>query len=245
METSGIIAASRQGALRRQLQVVANNLANINTTGFKAERMMFVEHVVKSKGGEKLIHPRHSYVRDIATRVDPSSGSIEQTGNSLDIAVQGDGFFAIQGDGGQEQYTRNGRFQLSPDGTVVTQDGFPLLSEGGGTFVLNATDTDITISRDGTFSTSAGELGKIRVVRFENLQNMERTAGARFTTEDQPEDIAQPSLVQGALEGSNVSPIEEMSKMIALHRTYDHVRSFIQREDDRQREMVRTFSRDT
>ena len=111
MENTSFIALSRQSALRRQMDVVANNVANMNTAGFKGERMMFVEHLVKSKGGEKILGDRLSYVRDISTMRDLSDGPLEKTGNPLDLAITGDGYFMVQTDVGN-QYTRNGRFQL-------------------------------------------------------------------------------------------------------------------------------------
>jgi len=93
MEASTYIALSRQGGLRRQLDVIANNLANMNTTGFKGEKMMFVEHLVRSRGGHKPIGTKISYIRDIATLRDFSEGPLEGTGNPLDVAIKGDGFF--------------------------------------------------------------------------------------------------------------------------------------------------------
>ncbi len=109
METTTLIALSRQGGLRRQLDVVANNIANMNTTGFKGERMMFVEHLVKSQESGKLLGTKLSFARDIATMLDVSEGPMETTGNPLDLAITGEGYFVIQTENG-ERYTRNGRF---------------------------------------------------------------------------------------------------------------------------------------
>ena len=96
MEASTYIALSRQGGLRRQMDVLANNLANMNTSGFKSEKMMFVEHLVKSKDSNSLLGQKNAYVRDIATRRDFSEGSLELTNNPLDFGISGDGFFKIQ-----------------------------------------------------------------------------------------------------------------------------------------------------
>ncbi len=224
------------------MDIVANNIANVDTVGFKGERMMFVEHLVKSKGGETLIAPKLAYVRDIATMTDLSEGEFETTGNPLDVAIAGEGFFAVQTPEG-ETYTRNGRFRLDEQGQLVNQQGNPVLSQGGAPVVFAPTDKKIEIARDGTISTENGELGKLRLVRFDNLQALKRTSGSMFKAEaDNP---AQPSndaaLVQGALESSNVEGIVEMATMINLHRTYDGVRTFINREDERQRNMIRTL----
>jgi len=242
METTSVIALSRQAALRRQMDVVANNIANVDTSGFKGERMMFVEHLVKSKGGESLIAPKLAYVRDIATMTDLSEGPFETTGNPLDVAISGDGYFAIQTQQG-EAYTRSGRFRLDEQGQLVNHQGHPVLSQGGAPVIFAPTDKKIEIARDGTISTENGELGKLRLVRFDNPQALKRTAGALFSAEanNPPLESTKAALVQGALESSNVEGIVEMANMINLHRTYDSVRTFINKEDERQRSMIKAL----
>ena len=238
METTTLIALSRQGGLRRQLDVVANNIANMNTTGFKGERMMFVEHLVKSQESGKLLGTKLSFARDIATMLDVSEGPMETTGNPLDLAITGEGYFVIQTENG-ERYTRNGRFKLDDGGQLVNQNGEPVLSIGGQPFFLSPEDTEISISKDGTMSTNNGDLGQIRVVTFDNQQVLERSAAGLFSSEAPPKDVQETEIVQGMLEGSNVQPIFEMARMIDIHRTYDGVRSFIEREDERIRNMIR------
>ncbi|HEX9702542.1 MAG TPA: flagellar basal-body rod protein FlgF [Rhodospirillales bacterium] len=243
METSTIVALSRQGGLQRQMDIVANNLANMNTTGFKGEDMMFVEHLVKTKGGERLLGTKLAYSRDIATLMNTADGPMETTGNPLDFAVNGDGFFVIQTPQG-DRYTRNGRFRLSEGGQLVNQAGQPVLSSGGQPFFLAPEDTEITVSRDGTLSTNNGVLGKIKLVRFENPQQLKRAAGGLFFAENaNPIDVEAPSIAQGMLEGSNIQPIFEMAKMIDIHRTYESVRNFIDREDERMKNMIREMGR--
>lgn len=244
METSAVIAASRQGALKRQLEIVANNLANMSTNGYKSSQMMFVEHVVKSKGGERLISPNLTYTRDIATRIDVSDGAIETTGNPLDLAIRNDGFFVVRDAQGQEYYTRNGQFRLDTTGQIVNQQGHALMASGGQPIILSPNDSQINVARDGTLSTENGQLGKIRVVQFDNPQDMQRTSGAMFTSQNPPTDIAAPDIIQGSLEGSNVEPIMEMSRMIELHRSYDSAKSFIEKEDERQKSMIQGLTRD-
>lgn len=244
METTAVIAASRQGALRRQLNVVANNLANMSTNGYKADQMMFVEHVVKSKGGERLISPKLTFTRDLATRLDTTDGAIETTGNQLDMAIRNDGFFVVRDPQGAEFYTRNGQFRLDTNGQIVNQQGYPLLSSGGQPITLGPNDAEINVARDGTISTENGQIGKVRIVRFENPQDLVRTSGALFSSNTPAIDIPSPDIIQGALEGSNVEPIMEMAKMIELHRSYESAKSFIEREDERQKEMIRSLVRD-
>lgn len=243
MENTVFVALSRQTALRREMDVIANNIANMNTTGFKGEKMMFVEHLVRSKGGEKYFGEKLSYVRDVATVRDTTEGHLKQTGNPLDLAVSGDGYFAVETDAG-ERYTRNGRFQLDGTGQLVTQEGHPVLSTTGQPFFFGPTDSIITVSGDGTVSTENGALGQIRVVSFADQQRLEQAGSLLLNPDDgnQPEDVEQPMIVQGALESSNVEPIIEMTHMIDVHRSYDSVRSLIEKEDERQRSMIRTMS---
>lgn len=243
MENTTYVALSRQATLRRQMDVVANNLANMSTHGYKSGQMMFVEHLTKSKGGDGLLTPKLAYVRDIATMTDTKPGAIETTGNPLDIAIQGDGFFVVQTPEG-EHYTRNGRLQLDNTGQLVNQLGQPILADGGAPLIFAPEDTQIVISKDGTVSTNNGELGKLRVVRFDNDQKLERTSGAQFTTteDNPPQNVDTPTVLQGAVEGSNVEPILEMANMITVHPAYDSVKSFIEREDERQRSMIRDMA---
>ncbi len=238
METTTLIALSRQGGLRRQLDIVANNIANMNTTGFKGERMMFVEHLVKSQESGKLLGTKLSFARDIATMLDVSEGPMETTGNPLDLAITSEGYFVIQTENG-ERYTRNGRFKLDDGGQLVNQNGEPVLSTGGQPFFLSPEDTEISVSRDGTMSTNNGDLGQLRIVTFDNQQLLERSAAGLFSSEAPPKDVQEPEIVQGMLEGSNVQPIFEMARMIDIHRTYDGVRNFIEREDERIRNMIK------
>ncbi|MAO55693.1 MAG: flagellar basal-body rod protein FlgF [Rhodospirillaceae bacterium] len=244
METTAVIAASRQGGLKRQLEVVANNLANMSTNGFKSSQMMFVEHVVKSKGGERLISPKLTYTRDIATRIDVTDGAIETTGNPLDMAVRNEGFFVVRDQGGNEFYTRNGQFRLDTTGQIVNQQGYALIAEGGQPITLSPEDSEINVGRDGTISTENGQLGKLQIVRFDNPQDMQRTSGALFTSQLPPQPVQNADIIQGALEGSNVEPIMEMARMIELHRSYESAKSFIEREDERERSMIRDLVRE-
>ncbi len=224
------------------MDIVAHNIANMNTAGFKGQDMMFVEHLVKSRGGEKLLGTKLAYARDIATLTNFNEGPMEKTGNPLDLAITGDGFLVVQTDQG-ERYTRNGRLKIDDGGQLVNQNGQAVLSSGGQPFILAPEDTQITVSRDGTISTNNGDLGKLRLVRFENPQLLKRAAGGLYSSEAAPIDVEQPSISQGMLEGSNIQPIFEMAKMIEIHRTYDSVRTFLEREDERMRNMIKEMGR--
>lgn len=240
MESTSYIALSYQTGVHRQMDVVANNIANMNTHGFKGERMMFIEHVSESLGSNRIKKTPLSYVRDIATMTDVTAGQLEKTGNSLDLAITGEGFFVVQTENG-DRYTRNGRFKLDGEGQIVTQTGDPLLSDSGNPFFLSPDDTNITISRNGTVATNNGELGQIRLVNFEAPQKLLRMADEYFSSTTPPLDVELPEVEQGMLEGANVKPILEMANLIEINRRYDSTRKFIEREDERVRAMLKEY----
>ena len=243
METTSSIALSRQVVLRREMNVVANNIANMNTNGFKGEKMLFVDHLVRSKSDEHVLGEKLAFVRDIATVRDTSEGHLISTSNPLDLAISGEGYFAIETDIG-ERYTRNGRFQLDQAGQLVTKSGEPVLSDTGAPFFFGPTDREITINVDGTISTENGPLGKLRVVRFEDDLALNQESNLQFAADpDNPPIDAESYMVnQGMLESSNVQPIIELTRMIEVNRSYDSVKKFIDKEDERQRTMIRKLN---
>ena len=242
MENTSLIALSRQGTLRRHLNIIANNLANMNTTGFKAKKMMFIEHLARSEGGTGITGQSISFVRDIATMRNTAAGTLKETGNPLDMAIRGPGYFVVETEDG-ERYTRNGHFRLDEAGQLVAQGGHPVLSDSGQPFFFSPEDSAIKVAPDGTVSTENGDLGRIRVVRFENDQELRETAGGLLTSESLPQDVETPDVAQNMLENSNVLPILEIAKMIAVERAYSDVKRFITREDERIRTMMRELNR--
>lgn len=239
METTLLVALSRQGVLRRQMDVVANNIANMNSNGFKAERMMLTDHVVKS-GFPGPATPI-AFVRDVSTMRDQAQGRLESTGNPFDLAIEGEGFFAIA-DGEGELYGRNGRFRLDETGQLVTEQGAPVLTRAGAPVFFSEADTRIAIAKDGTISSENGELGQLRIVDFDAPQAMLPVGGGLYSAEEAPREVAMPNIVQGMLERSNVEPILEMEKMIRVQRAYASVRNLVDREDDRIKQMLQIYA---
>jgi len=242
METTSLIAVSKQAVIRRSLSVIANNLANMNTTAYKGEKMMFVEHLVRSPGGTKIGGDKLAFVRDIATARDLSEGAFKKTENPLDLAINGDGFFVIDTPGG-ERYTRNGNFQIGNDGQLVTRNGDPILSESGAPFFLSPDDTHIEVDSSGIISTENGELGKIAVVNFADKRDLQLVAGGLYSSEQQATPAEEAKVTQGMLEGSNIQPIIEMTRMIEVQRAYEGTKIFIQKEDERLKNMVKEYAR--
>ncbi|MHA1597401.1 MAG: flagellar basal-body rod protein FlgF [Alphaproteobacteria bacterium] len=242
MESTAIIALSKQSVVRRKMSVIANNLANMNTTGFKGEKLMFIEHLVRSKGGTTIGGDKLRYVRDIATYRDLAEGPMAKTGNPLDLAISGDGFFVI-GTGGGDRYTRGGNLQLDEEGQLVTRQGDPILSEDGDPFFFSPQDKNIDIAKDGTVSTENGTIGKLAVVTFENPQDMRIIAGGLYSTQQAPKELDEMKVMQGMLEQSNVNPIIEMTRMIQVSRSYASTKSFIEKEDERMKKTIQEYAR--
>jgi flagellar basal-body rod protein FlgF len=248
MENALLIGLSRQIALHRELEVVANNIANLNTTGYKADGQMFEEFLmpVASAGSFQGNDQRLSYVQDRATWHDFSAGPLKQTGNPLDVAIDGDAFLVVQTARG-ERYTRNGALQINATGQLVTSAGDPVLGEGG-PIQLQNTDHDVSINPDGTITVREGAntvsdsaRGKLRLVRFDRVQQQQKDGSSLFAA---PNGIApQPApttvrVVQGAIEQSNVRSVIEMSRMVELTRTYAQVANLLQQAGDLRRNAI-------
>jgi flagellar basal-body rod protein FlgF len=238
MENAQLISLSRQMALQRQMDVVANNLANVNTTGFKAEQILFEEYVMPVARNQDFawIDQPLSYTQDWSTLHDLGDGAVIQTGNPLDVAIQGDGFLAVMTPAG-ERWTKSGALQLDANGTLVTTDGHPVLGDGG-EIRFDETEIDINIAPDGTVSSNNGDKGRLRVVEFEDPQALARMGSNLFAGGNPVDGTGTTRLLQGALEKSNVSGISEMAEMIRVSRSYQSVASMMQRQDEMRRSAV-------
>jgi len=232
MDNALRIGLSRQMALKTRMNVIANNLANINTAGFKRDTVhmeefrMPVAQMTELRGRDKAL----SYVHDRAVLNNMSAGSMKQSGNELDVAINGKGWFSINTPSG-ERYTRNGEFKLNNEGTLVTNDGFPVLGSGG-PISFGPNETQITIARDGTISSSEGVKGQIRVVTFNEEQNLNKEGFNLFKTDEQPTPVEQPNLMQGMVEGSNVKPVLELTTMIETTRAYVNQAQLLKKSEE-------------
>jgi flagellar basal-body rod protein FlgF len=241
MENAVLIGLSRQTALQRELEVVANNIANLNTTGFKADGAVFSEFLRDKADTDQFAAQdrRLSLVQDRMNWHDMSQGVVQQTGGPLDIAIDGDGMLAVQTAGG-EHYTRNGALQLNNLGQVVTTNGDVVLGESG-PIVIQQTDRDIVINKDGTIKVREGQSlnsdstrGKLRLVRFDDPQQLRKDGASSYNAPAgvQPQPIANPNVIQGAIEKSNVRSVIEMSRMIEVTRAYTEVANIISQQND-------------
>ncbi|SDN99041.1 flagellar basal-body rod protein FlgF [Methylobacterium phyllostachyos] len=233
MQNALFVGVSSQMALQRELDVIANNMANVSTTGFKARSSRFQEYLMPVASADSFARPdrRLSYVIDQGTTLDLGQGPIEQTGNPLNIAVKGSAFIAVQSPQG-ERYTRNGAFEINPQGTLVTSDGYPVVGDGG-PITINAQETGLAIGSDGTVSTNLGIRGRIKLVTFANPQQLTNEGGNLYASGEAGRPAGLEGRVEaGALERSNVRPVIEMTRLMDVNRSYAMVSSMISRLDE-------------
>lgn len=231
MENAQLVALSRQVALQRQLDVVANNMANLTTTGFKASKLLFEDYLmpVASDNDFAGLDQEVHYTQDWSTVHDMSAGSVEQTGNDLDVALMGSGFLTVQTPDGV-RYTRSGALVMDAAGTLVDLNGNPVLGTSG-PITFDDSDTDITIGQDGTVSTNNGNKGRIAIAEFSDPQVLSRE-GDNYFAGPAPDAPVATRLMQGAIERSNVSGVTELTTMIRVQRAYQSLASLMQRQDE-------------
>ncbi|MDG3441765.1 flagellar basal-body rod protein FlgF [Nitrospirillum amazonense] len=232
MENPIYVALSRQEALSRQLDVVANNIANMNTTGYKQQRMLFQEYLEKPARGERV-----SFVQDYGLMRDTRAGALQVTNNTLDLALKGDGYFTVETLSGP-RYTRAGNFQLNDRREIVDQNGLPVLDTNDNRITVPDGTTDLKIQGDGTVMADRAQLGKLKIVSFDDQQQMQTLGGGLMTTTQTPRPSANPQVTQGAVEASNVQAIVESTAMIDVLRQYQMTQKLVDEEHDRIRNAI-------
>ena len=243
MQNALLVGLSRQVALARELDVVANNVANMNTTGYKADGSVFEEYLNSAARADQT-GARVSFVLDRGTWHNMSQGPVERTGNPLDVAVDGNAFLVVQTPRG-ERYTRNGALQINATGQLVTSEGDTVLGDSG-PITIQPNDHQVSISRDGTISVREGTSnvdsarGKLRLVSFANPQQLQKDGGSTFnvTGGAQPQDAPNAGLIQGVIEKSNVHGVVEMTRMIEITRTYTQIAAMLQQQSDLARQAI-------
>lgn len=241
-------AVSGAMAQSARLDTVANNLANVNTTGFKRDGQLFREYLTSyNKEPGAIEVPRvpasiesfyahnggdKSFVDLDGTFSDMSQGTIRPTGNSLDLAIEGDGFFEVATTEGS-RYTRAGNFAVDGEGRLVTKSGFPVQREGGGEFKF--TSADVNISTNGEVFEKGQSLGRLSLIKVGNKDALMKQGSNLFALKENLEaQISQAvdsKVNQGFLEGSNVNIVREMTDMISATRTFESTQKAIQAYD--------------
>lgn len=236
MEASSYTTLARQSGLMREMQAVAHNIANISTTGFRREGVIFAEYVHPTGPGHASLSMAHAHARHTHL----TQGGLERTGGAFDLAIEGPGFFQVQTPQG-ERLTRAGSFTPNEAGELATATGHLLLDAGGAPVFIPPDARDIAISRDGTVSANGAPLAQIGLVLPAEPVTLRRESGTLFATEGALEPVETPAMIQGFLENSNVEPVAEIARMIEVQRAYELGQSFLEREDDRIRNLMRTL----
>jgi len=241
MENSLLVSLSQQLATYRAMDVIANNIANVSTPGFKRDAAKFEEYVamMRPAEGQKGMQPV-SFVKDSGVTRDTSQGNIEQTGARFDLAISGKGYFAVQTPAGL-RYTRDGHFSLDGSGNLVTSQGYQVQGDGGA-ITIAPTDGEVNIAPDGMISSVVNgvgnQLGKIKVVDFADDTLLTKQGSSLYSTGQTPNTPATVNIRQGALEASNVQPVIEISKMLEVQRAYEATANLSKSEEDMMRQAI-------
>ncbi len=241
MDDTTYIALSRQMALWREMSVVANNMANANTTAYKSQQMMFRQYLMPFHATNPALGRHLAFVQDVGILQDPDEGPLTSTGNPLDFAIHGSGYFQVQTMAGM-RYTRNGHFSLDQNGILVNDEGDAVMNTNNQPIIIAPNEAKVTVASDGTVSTENGIIARIKVVRFPNAQDMHRIGSSMYETTQAPETILRPDVVQGMLEQSNVKPVIEMTHLISIMRQYQSNQKIIDEESNRRDEAIRVLS---
>ncbi|MEM7295065.1 MAG: flagellar hook-basal body complex protein [Pseudomonadota bacterium] len=237
MEITGYSLLSRQTGLLRELETIANNVANGSTTGFRAEGLLFSEYV-QARDGAPSVSMAHGNVR----LTDMTQGGIQRTGGTFDLAIEGEGFFLLETPEGQ-RLTRAGAFTPNEVGELVNHQGHRLLDLGQAPIFIPVGSNDASIGADGTLSIDGQAQGQIGIWQPVDLTDLRRGDGVKFRTESPLEPVLNPTIMQGFLEGSNVNPIAQITRLIEVQRSYEMGQNFMRNEHDRLTSLVEALSR--
>lgn len=240
MMNAQLVGLSREIALRRELDVIANNLANMNTTGFQAERMAFEDYLMPRAEASAFQHRDHdvAFVQDWATYRDMEPGARRVTGNELDLALSPGGYLAVETPEGI-RYTRNGALQINDQGQMVTAQGHPVISLGGTPILFSPSDSDITITGTGEVTTNSGGRGSLQLVSFANEQELQKVGDNLFRAPQEADPDASVRVTQGVLETSNVQSVREMSRLVEVQRAYEMQANMIRKADEMRQAAIR------
>lgn len=244
MDNTNYIALSRQMALWKQMDIVSNNMANMNTSGYKTDDALFTSFLVQTPEAQGVGSEPLFCTEDFGSFQNFIEGSMLHTGNTFDVAIKGDAFFCVDTAGG-EKYTRKGQFSLDAEGKLVTNDGAVVLSENNEPFFFAPGEKEITISENGDVLTENGLIGRLKLAKFADNQKLLKIAGTMFENTQGNAVIYGGdgvSVHQGTVEKSNVEPISEMTKLINLQRSYEYVQQMIDNEHERISNTISTYA---
>ena len=224
----------RQSGLLRELTVIAQNVANAGTTGYRAEATVFAEHVARGGTGAPSLSMGHAAARF----TDLAQGALERTGGRYDLAIEGEGFFQVQGPDGP-LLTRAGAFTPDAEGRLVTLDGLPVLGVGGAAIQIPPGAGEVAVAPDGTLSRGGQPFAQLDLVVPDDVNGLTRAGDTRFAHEGATLPVEAPRVAQGMLEASNVSPVQEIARMVIVQNAYQLGQNLMDREHERLTSMLR------
>ncbi|PRX33869.1 flagellar basal-body rod protein FlgF [Meinhardsimonia xiamenensis] len=238
MANVGYVTLTRLSGLKREFDAIAQNVANMSTTGYRREGVIFSEFIARggNAGGALSMAAGRARVFDMA------QGGLQQTGGRFDFAIEGEGFFLLETPDGPA-LTRAGSFTPSPEGELVAPDGARLLDAGGAPIFVPPDARNIALATDGTLTADGQPIAQVGLYAASQPERMSRLPGARFAAEGGVEPVAGGVILQGFLEGANVQPVTEIARMIEVQHAYEAGRNLLEREDERIRDVLRTLGK--
>jgi flagellar basal-body rod protein FlgF len=245
VDISAYVLLSHEQALRRQLDTVANNMANVGTIGFRREQPVFQEMLKRSDSTLTRDARQAHFVLDFGAVHDTTQGAFQATGNALDLAIQGPGYLAVALPDGGTAYTRAGNLKILEGGVIATANGIPVRGEGGQPITVPPEAMGrVSIAADGTVAGPEGPLGRIAVTVFEDEGRVDpRGDGLMEATNGRELAAAETKLRTGGLEGSNVQPIIETTHMIEIMRAYQTSQRMVDGISDMRKRAIERLGR--
>jgi flagellar basal-body rod protein FlgF len=235
MDAAGYVTLTRQSGLMREMQLIANNIANASTAGFRREGVVFSEYVQRLDDAPSL-----SMAHASARHVDLTPGETELTGAAFDFAIEGEGFFLVETPRGN-RLTRAGMFTPSAEGELANPEGYRLLDQGGAPVFVPPDAGPVMLSGDGTLSAAGEPIARIGLWQPSAPGDLQHEGGTLFRTTQGEEPLEAGRIVQGRIEVSNVNPMSELARMVEVQRAYEAGQSFLDREDDRMRTVIQVL----
>ena len=221
-------SASALSALERWQDAVSQNITSSQNTGYRKRTVSFSTQTagelqpdtkarIGSEGTVPMLFPKTN------SGINFASGESQPTRRDLDVAIQGDGFFEVQTSNGSKAYTRSGEFSMTADRTLATSNGDQVLSDGGAPLTFLPGAGSVVINRDGTVFQGTNSIGKLSVQKFADNSRLIPSGGGNYVPAAgmAPVPVEQPGLMQGYLEGSNVTPLREMVDLVVISRAYE------------------------
>lgn len=236
MENSLYVGISRQMVLRNAMDMVANNVANMSTPGYRTQNPVFKEYISEPKGDREKL----SMVYDYGQWQTTAPGSVTFTGGTYDVALSGPGFMGVTTPSGEMMYTRAGNFSTNAQNQLVTSAGY-LVAGNGGAITIPADARDVKITNDGDVVADGNTVGRITVMEFDNLQQLKPEGNGLYSS-SAGRPATETTMRQGMVEGSNVSPVMEMTRMIEILRDFQSTQKMINNEDERQRSAIQKLA---